>query len=182
MNVSVNVHAVHVPIIIFAEYSNWRKLIRVVAYMLRFSRNTQTKLQYRTPTTGILNQEELLDAEHCRYKQAQLDEYSKEIALLSGFKNVSGVKATIYKLSPFLDEKGVLRMLGRSAGCKFIQPSAAHTILLPKKHPLTTLVVRFYHERYHHLNHETVVNELRQKYRIPKMRRVCYKIRQDCQA
>ncbi|XP_058827850.1 uncharacterized protein LOC131687775 [Topomyia yanbarensis] len=189
MNVSVNVHAVRVPITIFAKYPNWRKLIRVVAYMLRFSRNTQAKLQYRTPTSGILSQEELLDAEHYLYKQAQLDEYSKEIALLSGFKNVAGVKAdpspknsSIYKLSPFLDEKGVLRMLGRSAGCKFIQPSAAHTILLPKKHPLTTLVVRFYHERYHHLNHETVVNELCQKYRIPKMRRVCYKIRQDCQA
>ncbi|XP_058837769.1 uncharacterized protein LOC131693709 [Topomyia yanbarensis] len=173
---NVNVHEVRVPIIVFTNYSNWRKLVRVVAYMLRIFRNTQAKLQYRTPTTGILNQQELLDAEHCLYKQAKLDQYSKEIALLSGFKKVAGVKAdpipkdsSIYKLSPFLDEKGVLHMLGRSAGCKLIQPTAAHTILLLKKHTLTTLIVRFYHERYYHLKHKTVVNELRQKYRIPKM-------------
>ncbi|XP_058839467.1 uncharacterized protein LOC131694941 [Topomyia yanbarensis] len=186
INHSVNLHAVRVPVINFAKYSSWRKLVRVVAYMRRFYSNIRARIHQSTPTIGILKHRELSEAEN--YIQAQLDEFSKEMSLLLRSKDVDERKvaripkhSSIYTCSPFLDDNGVLRMLGRAAGCQFIQPGSAHPILLPNKHPITTLIVRFFHERYHHLNHETAVNELCQKYRIPKLRRVCYKVRQECQ-
>ncbi|XP_062713237.1 uncharacterized protein LOC134290188 [Aedes albopictus] len=187
-NASINVHNTREPIFNFANYSNWRKLLRITAYVLRFTTNLRAYLQRRSPSNGILKQSELIEAERYIYRQVQLDAYGEEIALLRSSKDAEGrTTATIprssslYKLSPFLDDHGVLRTEGRAAGCKFIDPDAVHTILLPREHPITTLIIRFTHERYHHLNHETIVNELRQVYRIPKLRSVCNKIRRLCQ-
>lgn len=87
----------------------------------------------------------------------------------------------LYKLSPFLDDHGVMRTSGRTTGCSFINEDAVHNILLPKKHPVTILIVQSIHERYHHINYETVINELRQRYWILQLRRVCNKVRQQCQ-
>ena len=186
---SINDHEVRDSIVNFNKYSNWQRLLRTVAYMFRFAGNVKARIQHKPPTYGVLKHPELSKAEHWIYRQAQLDEYGEEISLLIGFKeSISNNKVSIpkdsplYKLSPFLDDHKVLRMRGRTADCEFIDLTTAHPILLPKKHPITDLIVRSIHERYHHLNHETVVNEMRQKFRIPKLRNVCYKVRRDCQA
>ncbi|XP_053686561.1 uncharacterized protein LOC128736105 [Sabethes cyaneus] len=181
MKLSINVHVARDTLIDFSKFSKWRKLVRTIAWVLRFPRNIRAKHQHSQPTIGILQQMELFEAENFIYRQAQLEEFSEEMSLLHSGASIPK-DSSIYKLSPFLDENGVLRMSGRTIGCEFIEPTNAHTILLPRKHPVTTCVVKSVHEQYHHLNHETVVNELRQKYRIPRLRSVCYKIRQDCQA
>ncbi|XP_055910724.1 uncharacterized protein LOC129945091 [Eupeodes corollae] len=68
----------------------------------------------------------------------------------------------IYKLSPYLDYNGLLRLSGRVALENRDDP-----IILPK---------------YHHCNNETVVNEVRQKYWIPRLRVILHKTRRDhCQ-
>ncbi|XP_065094629.1 uncharacterized protein LOC135715158 [Ochlerotatus camptorhynchus] len=188
MKVSVNVHVAGEPVLNFAKYSNWRKLLRVSAYVLRFMKNLRARLQRQPPSTGILNQSELFEAECCIYRQAQLETFGEEVSSLICHKEASEKKvipilksSSLYKLSPFLDDYGVLRMQGRTAACQFIDSDAAHPIVLPKKHPVTTLVVQFVHQHYHHLNHESIVNELRQKYRIPQLRSVCNKVRRQCQ-
>ncbi|KXJ79503.1 hypothetical protein RP20_CCG000608 [Aedes albopictus] len=188
MNAFVNTHAVYEPIVNFAKYSDWRKLLRIATYVLRFLRNIQARLQNRPPAIGILIQSELFEAERCIYRQVQLEVFNEEILLLKRSKGADAKfivpvpkSSSLYKLSPFLDDHGVLRSSGRTTGCKFIDEDAVHNIILPKNHPVTTLLVKFIHERYHHLNHETVVNELRQRYWIPQLRRICYKVRQQCQ-
>lgn len=64
------------------------------------------------------------------------------------------------KLSPFLDENGVLRMGSR------IDPNAAYyafdfrnPVIVPKNGHVTELLVLRIHQRYGHANRETVVNE-----------------------
>ncbi|XP_058443868.1 uncharacterized protein LOC131425755 [Malaya genurostris] len=185
---SVNVHATCEPVISFVRYSNWRKLLRVTAYVLRFVRNVRARVKQHTQSTGALEQPELLEAECCIYRQVQLDAFSEEVSLLKCTDDITRQNiiqlpksSSLYKLSPFLDTHGVLRMRGRTAGCQFINDNAGHTILLPKDHPVTSLIIQYVHERYHHLNHETTVNELRQKYRIAKLRTICNKVRRSCQ-
>ncbi|XP_065094846.1 uncharacterized protein LOC135715533 [Ochlerotatus camptorhynchus] len=39
----------------------------------------------------------------------------------------------------------------------------------------------YYHHKYHHQNHETVINEIRQKFRIPHLRTCYERVRKDCQ-
>ncbi|XP_062535271.1 uncharacterized protein LOC134204461 [Armigeres subalbatus] len=188
MIATINVHTIREPILNFTNYSNWRRLLRIIAYVLRFMRNLRARLQQRTRFTGILQQTELIEAERYIYRQVQLDAYSEEVALLRKSKESGGKKtatiprsSSLYKLSPYLDDHGVLRMQGRAAGCQFVDHDAVHTIILPREHPITSLIIRFTHERYHHLNHETIVNELRQIYRIPKLRSLCNKVRRLCQ-
>ncbi|XP_055614955.1 uncharacterized protein LOC129761267 [Toxorhynchites rutilus septentrionalis] len=153
-NLSINVHATLDPVIDFAKYSNWRKLVRIVAYVLRFPMNIRSRLQHSTHRTGVLSQLELTEADNLIYRQAQLEEFSEEMSILMCSRNNTGVggaripkSSSLYNLSPFLDANGVLRMRGRIAGCQYIEPSAAHTILLPRRHPVTILVVQSVHER-----------------------------------
>ncbi|XP_055597066.1 uncharacterized protein LOC129747074 [Uranotaenia lowii] len=56
-----------------------------------------------------------------------------------------------------------------------------YPVILPRKHRLTELLVDWYHRRFHHANSETVVNEIRQSYAIPKLRQVVKKVCADCQ-
>ncbi|XP_055609831.1 uncharacterized protein LOC129756824 [Uranotaenia lowii] len=181
----INVHLIQEPLINFNDHSNWMKLVRLLAYIIRYPRNIRARRTGKEPKVGVLQQTELLDAECHIYRMAQLEEFSEEYALLSNI-NQNGTRvpksSALYGLSPFLDERGVLRMKSRISNCRFVSSDTACPILLPKSHRVTTLVVTFVHERYHHLNHETVVNELRQKYYIPKLRRVCNKVHRDCQA
>ncbi|XP_062538483.1 uncharacterized protein LOC134206774 [Armigeres subalbatus] len=68
-------------------------------------------------------------------------------------------------------------MQGRISKCEYASMDTKN----PKDHHLTKLIVTHYHVRYHHCNHETVVNELRQMYYIPKLRIVCKSVRANCQ-
>ncbi|XP_055585561.1 uncharacterized protein LOC129738407 [Uranotaenia lowii] len=180
-----NVHVIREPLINFGDHSNWWKLVRLVAFIRRYIGNLRQTLYNREKAVGMLKQSELLNAEYEIYRMAQREEFREEISLLSNTKNVNPripKTSVLYGLSPFLDEYGVLRMKSRISNCRFIDQNTAHPILLSKNHQVTNLVAKFTHEHYHHLNHETVVNELRQKYHIPKLRRVCNKIHRDCQA
>ncbi|XP_055920785.1 uncharacterized protein LOC129952291 [Eupeodes corollae] len=53
---------------------------------------------------------------------------------------------------------------------------------LIETHCITSLVVDDYHRKYHHLNHETALNEIRQKFHISELRVLLKSVRRDCQA
>ncbi|XP_055605041.1 uncharacterized protein LOC129753269 [Uranotaenia lowii] len=184
MQRSVNLHSIREPLIDFSRFTKWLKLKRTAAYVVRFCRYFQYKFLKQQPTTGALKQDELRTAENFIYREVQQHVYRNEVWTLSKVNSTSGKlqkTSPLYKLSPFLDEVGVLRMRGRIEACEFIEPSTANPIILPKEHPVTKLIVQSTHEVFHHCNFETVVNELRQKYQISQLRRVCDKIRRDCQ-
>ncbi|XP_055526976.1 uncharacterized protein LOC129719610 [Wyeomyia smithii] len=56
-----------------------------------------------------------------------------------------------------------------------------YPIILPKDQWVTKLLVESYHVRFLHGNHETVVNEIRQRYWIPRLRVVVAKVAKQCQ-
>lgn len=55
----------------------------------------------------------------------------------------------ITKLSPFLDDKGVIRVGGRLKNSQLLY-HCKFPILLPSSHQLTILILKFYHEKTHH--------------------------------
>lgn len=89
--------------------------------------------------------------------------------------------SSIYQLCPFLDEHDVMRMRGRTAACPYIDKEAINPIILPRDNQVTKLIVDHYHRMYHHQNHTTVLNELRQRYVISRLKATLNKIRRDCQ-
>ncbi|XP_062557433.1 uncharacterized protein LOC134222307 [Armigeres subalbatus] len=70
---------------------------------------------------------------------------------------------------------------GRTGACQLIDYDVVNPIILPRNHHVTRLIVHHYHRKYHHQNHNTVLNEIRQRYRIPRLKSVYNAIRKQCQ-
>ncbi|XP_065095610.1 uncharacterized protein LOC135717448 [Ochlerotatus camptorhynchus] len=78
-------------------------------------------------------------------------------------------------------EHDVLRVRGRTSACPFVQQDTVNPIILPRDHQIAHLIISHYHSKYHHQNHNTVINELRQRYSIPRLKAAYNSIRRCCQ-
>ncbi|XP_049300631.1 uncharacterized protein LOC125774532 [Anopheles funestus] len=135
-----------------------------------------------------LTQEELARAERIIFTQIQADVYASEIRSLKKdpsqmqpWKSRVEKSSPLYKLSPVLDEHGIVRMRGRLAGTLSVSETLQQPIILPRKHRGTELLILSYHERYKHCNHRTVVSELRARFYIPRVLGEYNRVRKSCQ-
>ncbi|XP_065094005.1 uncharacterized protein LOC135714554 [Ochlerotatus camptorhynchus] len=87
----------------------------------------------------------------------------------------------VYKLSPFLDEHGVMRVDSRLSAAPYATFSFKYPIILPRDHRMTELLLDAYYRKILHGNQETVVNELRQQFLISKLRTVVNRVIKDFQ-
>ncbi|XP_062704081.1 uncharacterized protein LOC134286482 [Aedes albopictus] len=176
------------PIIRANDFSSWSRLVRIVALVQRFSSNCKLKRQRKSTINGPLSSQEISSAEAYLVRQAQCEIYSDEVALLqrsqhelNQLKTPLPKTSSLHQKSPWLDRNGVMRMRGRIANCDYATEDAKHPIILPRDHPTTKLIIAHYHQKYNHQNHETVINEIRQKYSVSKLRTAFAKIRNNCQ-
>ncbi|XP_058448836.1 uncharacterized protein LOC131428813 [Malaya genurostris] len=180
-------HQVSSPMISASNFSSWKRLLRVTGYVIRFVTNLQLRVRRKDLITGSLSSEELQQAEKYHFKSAQFDVSPDEVTLLQidrqqseSSKSISKSSA-VYKLCPFLDTHGVMRMKGRVDACEFLLEDAKNPIILPRLHPVTRLILAYYHEKFHHQNHRTVLNEVRQRFYVPRLRALLTKTRSSCQ-
>ena len=92
----------------------------------------------------------------------------------------------LLSLSPVLDEEEILRVGGRLRNSQ-LQFEAKHPALLPRKHAVTDMVIRYEHERLLHAGVQTTIASLRQKYwplsvkntakRIIHKRMTCFRVK-----
>ncbi|XP_062707477.1 uncharacterized protein LOC134288004 [Aedes albopictus] len=172
---------VPLPLFQVAKFSVWNRLLRVAAATIRFIANVRCKTAGVDRSTGPFSKDELLSASNLLYRQAQSEAFAEEIAMLSNTEKPIPKSSSIFTMNPFLDKNRVLRMHGRISACEYASTDARNPIILPKDHHISKLIVQDYHQRYHHRNHETVLNELRQVFRIPKLRGMFRKVKSDCQ-
>ena len=170
------------------RFSNWQRLLKATAYVLRFIFNAKAKVNKSKRVLGVLKHDELQKAEYIIYKEAQRDSFPEELATLEKNESLTlenkrqlQKSSPLYKLSPYVDLHKVLRMHGRVDAAHNLEYDTKRPIILSKNHPVTYLIVMYYHRRYHHHNHETTVNEIRQKYVIPNLRNVLKRTRSKCQ-
>ncbi|XP_062557016.1 uncharacterized protein LOC134221858 [Armigeres subalbatus] len=159
-----------VEVIDIQRFSNWNRLLRATAYVHR------AVAVWKHSTSGtrslkVLSQSEFAKAEETLWRQAQAHAYPEEVQLLEEGQSLSK-GSSIRALSPFLDKKGVLRVGGRIEQAPSISYEAKHPVVLPRSHRITYLVVLSFHQQFLHANTETVCNELRQRFYIPRMRTV----------
>lgn len=164
------------------RFSKWERMLRSTAYVFRFLYNCKAKMLGVPREKGYLKQHELKLAEETLCKIAQNAKYGEEMAVLSN-RNTTGVdkSSSIYKLTPFMDNHGLLRAEGRIAAALHAENAAKNPIILPKGHRITFLLIDWYHRRYLHANRETIVNEMRQKFYIPHIRVFTENVRKQCQ-
>ncbi|XP_035908310.1 uncharacterized protein LOC118517310 [Anopheles stephensi] len=160
---------------LFARYSSYGKLRRVVAYCLRILSNLRaskstsinsvkrnTDMKTLLSSVPPLTAAELQDAELRLCQRAQHDSFAEEMDDLKRGKLVSG-RSRLKWLSPYLDPKGVLRVGGRLGNAN-IPESTKHPIVLAASHRLSTLLVENTHHQKMHAGPQFMLATIRQKF------------------
>ncbi|GFW23653.1 integrase catalytic domain-containing protein [Trichonephila clavipes] len=150
-------------------------IVRVLSFLYRFLFNI------RNPTnkkTGPLTSDEMKEAEIYLMKQVQLSSFYKEIRAMQNGDDICN-KSKILNLSPFLDDKGIIRVGGRLKHSR-LPYSSKHPILLPAKSKLTIIIVKYYHEKYFHLGPQHLLYQVRLKYWPIHGRNICRKVVHNC--
>ncbi|GBL75284.1 hypothetical protein AVEN_194507-1 [Araneus ventricosus] len=150
-------------------------VVRILSFLFRFISNCRNPESKRK---GPLTSEELSEVEHYLIKQCQFEVFSSEVTAMMSCDNISN-KSKILNLSPFLDNKGVMRVGGRLENSQ-LPYSGKHPIILPSKGKLTEMIVGYYHEKYFHLGPQHLLFQIRQKYWPIHGRNVCRKIVHNC--
>jgi len=155
---------------IFERYSSYEKLIRVVAFCLRFINSIKHKIKRINPdlkhnlikSISPCSNDELENAKLVLVKILQGRFFKKEIDDISKY-GIVNKKSPILKLNPFLDENGILRVGGRLKHAK-LQYDAKHPILIPGRHSFTQLIVNHEHKRLLHAGAQMTLSSIRQNF------------------
>ncbi|XP_050076750.1 uncharacterized protein LOC126563931 [Anopheles maculipalpis] len=166
---------------LFARYSAYGKLRRVVGYCLRFYANLRASKSFpdervrQIPelktiagsvpslTTGLTLTltTELQSAELRLCQLAQQDSFVEELHDLKRGKQVN-TKSKLKWLYPYLDSQGVLRVGGRLGNAN-IPESTKHPIVLAASHRLSTLLAENIHRQKMHAGPQFMLATIQQK-------------------
>lgn len=150
------------------RFSKYLRLIRSTAWILRFLNNFTAKFskssKTSTRTTGELTPLEIEVSEKLWIRKVQSDCFHEDIQMLHK-KGTVEKRNQLYQLSPMYNEDKLICLDGRIKAA-MVAESVKHPIILDSKHKFTELLIQHYHERCHHVGHDLVCNELRQKYWI----------------
>ncbi|XP_062713800.1 uncharacterized protein LOC134290641 [Aedes albopictus] len=182
----VGKHSLGQPLVLVERFSKWERLHRCVAYVLRFVNRVHPEWKTLGSTVN-LTKEDLLEAERVLWRLVQHEAYPDEVNILKSKregqrnqqKNVEK-NSLLYKLSPIMDEHGIIRMNSRLSAAEFLPFDTRFPIILPKDSYITRLVVDWYHRDYKHANDETVINEIKQKFHISKLRGRLSFVKKNC--
>ena len=75
-------------------------------------------------------------------------------------KKTAKLRSSINKLDPFIDGHGVLRVGGRLKHAD-LSDKVKHPVILPKGSHMTSLIIKYYHERSKHQGKGITLNEIR---------------------
>ena len=131
------------------RYSDWKHLIRIHARVIRVLNNMRNK-QTRQQNQSELTPDEIRDAEDVVIRQAQKEAFPAEYEALSKGKPIP-TKSKIVKLTPKIDQQGVIRCDGRLSYAECLPFDARCPIILPRGHWITKLIVRYYHSLANHV-------------------------------
>ena len=115
-----------------------------------------------------LTVENIREAETTIIKMAQDRAFKQEILELTRrssegkvFKSGKKSLRKIYKLDPFIDQEGILRVGGRLRTSPECDTFTKFPVILPRKALVSQRIAEFYHESVHHGGRASTVNEIR---------------------
>jgi hypothetical protein len=146
-------------------FSNWYRARRAVARCLQLKQRLKKQ---RSETKGNhISVSDINEAERVIIRAVQEDAFAKERdVIVKGPEDVRTRKETIkqhsslYRLDPFVDENGVIRVGGRIKRAN-IPRELSHPVILPQHSHITTLVINHYHAKTCHAGANTTLNEIR---------------------
>ena len=156
---------------LIGHFSSWIKLRRAIAWWLRLKQILlhRSKKVNHTVNRGPLTLEELDIAESAIIKKVQRQCFPDEYKLLQEMQISSCTRnlkkgSSLVNLDPVLKDD-MICVGGRLRNAAIPDP-AKHQIILPKNHPISTLIIRYTHQRLGHQGRSHVLAEIRRKYWI----------------
>ncbi|XP_063357962.1 uncharacterized protein LOC134647540 [Cydia amplana] len=154
------------------RFSSWLRLKRATATVLAFidrCKGTQSQVD-----CGTMERAERLLIQH-----AQTESFGEDIATIKNGKPLHR-SSRLLSLSPVLDEHGLLRASGRIDAVTDVPIDVKRPVILDGRHQVSKLIVRDYHVRLAHGNQETIVNEVKQRFWILRLRPTVKFIASSC--
>lgn len=183
----------------FSHFNKWSRLVRSTARVLQVVAKFRTILErLRKPdsnttaerrnrravtsasTTLIPLTAELMDAAEAQiWQRVQSETFAEEIQCLESGQPIKK-SSRLAKLSPVMGTDKLLRLVGRIRAVQDIDPSSKFPILLDSQHPAVHLLVQHYHRIAGHANNQMVINEIRQKYWLLRLRNTVRTVANKC--
>ena len=154
------------PVIPLDRYSNFTRLQRVTAWILRFVHNCRASSgrTVEPNNSPFLTMSELVDAERYWILLSQQEHFSTEIKSLKA-KCLVPKDSCLLPFRPFLDQTSILRVGGRESNAK-LSYSKMHPIILHGKHPISKLIIRSEHLRLLHAGPTLLISSLNHRFHI----------------
>ena len=148
------------PIVSFARFSSFTKLLNSTAYVFRFLKlkgilkeETMRRL-WGTSDTLEIGKLHLI-------KTMQAEAFPQELEYLMGSRT-SGIPDRVRDLNLFLDSFGIIRCDGRMGKVNKFDYNLMYPILLaPRQHALTQSLVTFYHHQVQHLGIQSTLTKVK---------------------
>lgn len=168
--------------------SDWTRLTRVVARALKIYDAFITLIKNKSfnnaqAIQNVRKQFDFIELEPSDYERAELfiirkmqrEYYSKEFKALERGQFVSEVD--LNPLYVFLDDQKVMRLSSRVQGPSY---AAKNAPVVPRKHPLTRILVFQFHEDFQHAQIEAQVAALRSYCWMPQVRKAVMAAKGHC--
>lgn len=155
------------------RFSSLSKITRIISYCHRFIYNCRNSTNRKTNPFTIY---EINQGLFTLIKHVQYSIFYKE---MKNMKRNRLVSKWLRKLSPFIDDDGVLRVGGRLVNSKLSYHSK-HPAILPRKHRLTHLIIEKTHKEYLHPGVQTLHFLLSQNYWILSPKRAIRSVISSC--
>ncbi|XP_048579040.1 uncharacterized protein LOC125560752 [Nematostella vectensis] len=149
-----------------SKFSEWRRLVRVTARIQRLAEKIRLQKYEQEGRQGPLAPEELKKAEEHWIKKMQDTLHGRH------------EKGEFAPLSPFVDDKGIIRVGGR-VDAALVSYDTRHPILLPSDHRGALLITRHVH-KHGHLGVAATTAKIRAKYRIVKGNKLSKIVEKEC--
>ncbi|XP_076382768.1 uncharacterized protein LOC143260628 [Megalopta genalis] len=179
VKLTTSVRPVHPVLKLIEGQSCYSKLLRILAYVLRFcSKSQRTDKASRSKCQGSPSITELSSAERIVIRVTQNHHFSVEMRQL-GARQPLDRTSSLLSLNPFVDELGIIRVGGRLRNAP-IAFSRKHPILIPSSSPLAVLIIRREHLRLLHAGCQQTLASLHANYWIPSGGRITRKVVRSC--
>lgn len=161
---------------IFGFKSSFFGLVRLVAYLQRFSYNCKSAHR-KERRNGCLRTDELQTATQTLVRIAQQESFTEDLKCIQNSKQVKS-NSKLKSLAPIMVD-GILRVGGRLRNAA-ISRDRKHPIILATHHPLTRLIMHFYHKNLLHAGPQLLISAIREKFWPLRARNLARKIVHEC--
>ncbi|XP_062538129.1 uncharacterized protein LOC134206429 [Armigeres subalbatus] len=159
---------------VFSKFESFRKMQRVLAYVLRFCQNAKQKVKQQRITQRFPTVIEMRTALKLIVRVVQLQHFGKEVGIIESGEYCKRFST----LNPFLDD-GMIRVGGRLRNSS-LPYGVKHQWILPNQDKMVQRLIEAIHRENLHIGPSALLAQLRRQFWIVGARSAVRKVTRNC--